>query len=143
VPSAFAAVDEIPLTPNGKVDFRALPAPGAAAQADSYEAPRTPVERVLAELWATLLRVERVGIHDNFFALGGDSILSIQIIARAAEQGIRILPRQMFTHQTIAELAEVATSTDADAQPAAAVDDSPFALAGLDDGDLDDLLSRM
>jgi amino acid adenylation domain-containing protein len=143
VPSAFAALGEIPLTPNGKVDFRALPAPDAAAEADSYEAPRTQVERVLAELWATLLRVERVGIHDNFFVLGGDSILSIQIIARAAEQGVRILPRHMFTHQTIAELAEVATSTDADAQPAEAADDSPVALAGLDDGDLDDLLSKM
>ncbi|HEX6371581.1 MAG TPA: amino acid adenylation domain-containing protein [Longimicrobium sp.] len=143
VPSAFVALDAIPLTPNDKVDFRALPAPGAAAAADRYEAPRTPVEQALAALWAAVLRMERVGIHDNFFALGGDSILSIQIIARAAEQGIRILPRQMFTHQTIAELAAVATSTDADAQPADAADDSPFALAGLDDDALDDLLSRM
>jgi amino acid adenylation domain-containing protein len=144
VPSAFVELDAIPLTPNDKVDFRALPAPGAAAAAARYEAPRTPVEEALAALWAAVLRTERVGIHDNFFALGGDSILSIQIIARAAEQGIRILPRQMFTHQTIAELAAVATAVDeAAAQPAPAEEDSPFGLAGLDDDALDDLLSRM
>jgi amino acid adenylation domain-containing protein len=145
VPSAFVALDEIPLTPNGKVDRPRLPAPDAAGGiADAYEAPRNRVEQVLAELWATVLRVERVGIHDNFFGLGGDSILSIQIIARAAEQGIKVLPRQMFTHQTIAELAEVATSTDSeDAKPAPAVDATPFALAGLDEDALDDLLSRM
>jgi amino acid adenylation domain-containing protein len=144
VPTAFVALDEIPLTPNGKVDRRALPAPEApAAPQDAYEAPRNEVERVLAELWAGVLRVERVGIHDNFFTLGGDSILSIQIIARAAERGIRILPRQMFINQTIAELAEVAEPiTAADAAPPPA-DDTPFALAGLDDDALDDLLSRM
>jgi fengycin family lipopeptide synthetase B len=112
VPTAFVALDEIPLTPNGKVDRARLPAPestGAVAD-EGYQAPRNRVEQALAELWAKVLRVERVGIHDNFFALGGDSILSIQIIARAAEQGIKVLPRQMFVHQTIAELAQVATS---------------------------------
>jgi amino acid adenylation domain-containing protein len=145
VPSAFVALDELPLNANGKVDRRRLPSPDAAGTAsEGYEAPRNRVEQVLAELWAGVLRVERVGIHDNFFAMGGDSILSIQIIARAAEQGIRMLPRQMFTHQTIAELAAVATSADtADAAPVAAADDAPFALAGLDDDALDDLLSRM
>ena len=111
VPSAFVALERIPVTPNGKVDRRALPAPEGAAEvkAEGYQAPRDRVEQVLAELWAKVLRLERVGIHDNYFALGGDSILSIQIIARAAEQGVRILPRHVFTHQTIAELATVAT----------------------------------
>ncbi|HYR06331.1 MAG TPA: amino acid adenylation domain-containing protein, partial [Longimicrobium sp.] len=111
IPSAFVALDEIPLTPNGKVDRRLLPAPEAPAAVDEgYEAPQSRAEQVLAELWAKVLRVERVGIHDNFFAMGGDSILAIQIIARAAEQGIKVLPRQMFIHQTIAELAQVATA---------------------------------
>jgi non-ribosomal peptide synthase protein (TIGR01720 family) len=111
VPSAFVAMDAIPLTPNGKVDWRRLPELDAAAavDGDAYAEPRTRTERVLAELWAAALRLERVGIHDNFFALGGDSILSIQIIARAAQAGIRVTPRQMFVHQTIAELAPLAT----------------------------------
>ncbi|WP_420126753.1 amino acid adenylation domain-containing protein [Longimicrobium sp.] len=110
-PAAFVIMDALPLTPNGKVDRRALPAPGAAPdEAEGHDEPRTHVERVLAEVWAKVLRRERVGIHQNFFALGGDSILSIQIIGRAAEQGVRVLPKQMFTHQTVAELAEVATA---------------------------------
>ena len=109
VPSAFVALDAIPLTANGKVDHRRLPAPEAPARsADGFAAPRTEAEAVLAELWAEALRMERVGIHDNFFSLGGDSILSIQIIARAAQRGLRITPRQMFVHQTIADLAAVA-----------------------------------
>ncbi len=111
VPSAFVAMESIPLTPNGKVDRRKLPAPDAAAAqgADSYAEPRNRTERLLADLWAEVLRLERVGIHDNFFALGGDSILSIQIIARAAQAGVRVTPKQMFVHQTIADLAAVAT----------------------------------
>ncbi|MBW3571399.1 MAG: amino acid adenylation domain-containing protein, partial [Gemmatimonadetes bacterium] len=111
VPAAYVPLDAIPLNPNGKVDRRALPAPESAGAADQgYHAPAGRVEQVLAELWAKVLRVERVGVHDNFFALGGDSILAIQIIARAAEQGIKVLPRQMFVHQSIAELAQVATA---------------------------------
>jgi amino acid adenylation domain-containing protein/non-ribosomal peptide synthase protein (TIGR01720 family) len=115
VPSAFVALDAIPLTPNGKTDRRKLPAPDAAAAQpdDAYAEPRTRTERVLAQLWAEVLRLERVGIHDNFFALGGDSILSIQIIARAAQAGVRVTPKQMFVHQTIAELAPLATDAGA------------------------------
>ncbi|HEX2202013.1 MAG TPA: amino acid adenylation domain-containing protein [Longimicrobium sp.] len=111
VPTAFVPLDAIPLTPNGKVDRRKLPAPDAsrfAADGDTFVAPRNRAEEVLAALWAEVLRVEKVGIHDNFFALGGDSILSIQIIARAAQEGVRVTPKQMFVHQTVAELASVA-----------------------------------
>jgi amino acid adenylation domain-containing protein len=145
IPSAFVVMEGVPLTPNGKVDFRALPAPEAGGGVeDGYVAPRNRTEQVLADLWATVLRVERVGVHDNFFALGGDSILSIQIIARAAEQGVRLLPRQMFTYQTIAELADVATAADAAPfTPAEPRDDTPFALAGLDEDALEDLLAGM
>jgi amino acid adenylation domain-containing protein/non-ribosomal peptide synthase protein (TIGR01720 family) len=110
MPSAFVMLDTLPLNPNGKVDRKALPAPDEA-KPDSgrdYVAPRTPVERALAGVWAQVLGVERVGIHDNFFKLGGDSIMSIQIIARMNQSGIRLMPRQMFQHPTLAELAAVA-----------------------------------
>ncbi|HEX8391101.1 MAG TPA: amino acid adenylation domain-containing protein [Longimicrobium sp.] len=119
IPSAFVALDELPLTPNGKVDRKRLPAADslrserAAAALAGVDAPRDATERVLCELWAEVLRVEQVGIHDNFFALGGDSILSIQIIARAAQRGVRVTPRQMFIHQTVAELAAVAAAVEA------------------------------
>ncbi len=110
VPAAFVLLDALPLTPNGKIDRCALPAPDAARRSREAEfvAPRTPEETTLAAIWATVLRRPRVGIHDNFFALGGDSILSIQIIAKAHQAGLHLTPRQMFQHQTIAELAAVA-----------------------------------
>jgi amino acid adenylation domain-containing protein/non-ribosomal peptide synthase protein (TIGR01720 family) len=108
----FVLMEALPLTPNGKVDRRALPAPAAdrALQADAFVAPRTDVEARLAQIWAELLRLDRVGIHDNFFALGGDSILSIQIIARANQAGLSLAPRDLFQYQTIAELAPVVRS---------------------------------
>ncbi|HEX8696632.1 MAG TPA: amino acid adenylation domain-containing protein [Longimicrobium sp.] len=109
VPSAFVALDALPLTPGGKVDRRALPAPEApAGGGEGYVAPRGAVEEVLARVWAQVLGVERVGVHDNFFALGGDSILSIQVVSRAAREGVRVTPRQVFEEQTVAALAAVA-----------------------------------
>ena len=110
VPSSFVTLDALPLTPNGKVDRRALPAPDQARPdlEETYVAPRTPAEETLAGIWAELLHLDRVGIHDNFFNLGGDSIMSIQAIARANKAGLGLTPRQLFEHQTIAELAIVA-----------------------------------
>ncbi|HEX8695774.1 MAG TPA: amino acid adenylation domain-containing protein, partial [Longimicrobium sp.] len=107
VPSAFVVLDHLPLTPSGKVDRRALPAPDAARpEGDAgYAAPRTRAEEVLAGIWAEVLGLERVGVHDNFFELGGDSILSIQVVSRARAAGLRITPRQIFDHPTAAELA--------------------------------------
>ena len=110
IPSAFVFLRQLPLTANGKIDRQALPAPDRV-RSDSesaHAAPRNQVEETLARLWTTVLGVERVGINDNFFELGGDSILSIQIIARANQAGLRLSPRQLFQHQTIAELASVA-----------------------------------
>src|SRR5436853_363640 len=94
VPTAFVVLDSLPLTPNGKVDRRALPAPDAdtADGGDRFVAPRTPVEQALAEIWAQVLGREHVGIHTDFFELGGDSILSIQIVARANQVGLRFIP---------------------------------------------------
>ncbi len=112
IPSAFVVLDALPLNPNGKVDRRALPAPDwSSSQAeDEYAPPRTGPEETLAQIWAGVLGLEQVGIHDNYFALGGDSILSIQIVSRARQAGIQISARQLFEHQTVAELAGVAHS---------------------------------
>ncbi|MCC6177439.1 MAG: amino acid adenylation domain-containing protein, partial [Chloroflexi bacterium] len=111
VPAAFVRLDGLPLTPNGKLDRQALPAPEVvrADEADGYVAPRTPTERTLAEIWGLVLGIEDVGIHDNFFDLGGDSILSMQVVARARQAGLEIHPTHLFQHDTIAELAPLVT----------------------------------
>ena len=109
-PARFVRLEALPLLPSGKLDRHALPEPGALASATEteYAPARTAVEETLARIWSDLLGVEQVGVHDNFFSLGGDSILSIQIVARANEAGLRLAPRQLFQHQTIAELAAAA-----------------------------------
>ncbi|MEP6802063.1 MAG: amino acid adenylation domain-containing protein [Acidobacteriota bacterium] len=110
LPSAFVRVPRIPLTANGKVDRAALPLPDPARpdHGEPLVAPRTSNERILFKVWADVLRHDRFGIHENFFDLGGDSILGIQIVVGAAREGLRVTPRQLFDSQTIAELAEVA-----------------------------------
>ncbi|HEX6371120.1 MAG TPA: non-ribosomal peptide synthase/polyketide synthase [Longimicrobium sp.] len=108
VPAAFVALDRLPLTPNGKLDEKALPAPEYEGAEERYVAPRTPVEQTLAAIWAEVLRLERVGVRDGFFELGGDSILAIQVVSRARRAGVHITPRQLFEYQTVAELASVA-----------------------------------
>jgi amino acid adenylation domain-containing protein/non-ribosomal peptide synthase protein (TIGR01720 family) len=118
VPGTFVLLDTLPLTPNGKLDRAALPAPLIEPD-DAFVAPRTPVEQALAEIWAQTLGLPKVGVHANFFALGGDSILGMQIIARAQQVGWRITPKQLFQHQTVAELAAVVTAPAAAAPPAA------------------------
>ncbi|HVS01107.1 MAG TPA: amino acid adenylation domain-containing protein, partial [Thermoanaerobaculia bacterium] len=105
VPAAFVALPALPLTPNGKVDRKALPAPGTDRSDLEYVAPRTEEEEVLAAVWAQVLGLERVGVEDNFFALGGDSILSLRVVALAGERGLAIALPDLFQHQTIAELA--------------------------------------
>ncbi|HEY7511066.1 MAG TPA: amino acid adenylation domain-containing protein, partial [Vicinamibacteria bacterium] len=128
VPSALVVLPALPVSPNGKVDRRALPAPAEpGAGRDSYEAPRTPAETVLARVWAEVLRVDPVGIRDNFFELGGDSILSLQVVARAGEAGLRLSLKQVFQHQTIAELAEVAgTAAEMDAEQGPVAGEAPL-----------------
>jgi amino acid adenylation domain-containing protein/non-ribosomal peptide synthase protein (TIGR01720 family) len=111
VPSAFVTLPEFPTLASGKVDRSALPAPDASRSAEEdYTPPRTPEEELLAGIWAQVLNVPRVGVHDNFFSLGGDSILSIQIIARANEAGLALTPKQLFDHQTVAELIHAAVT---------------------------------
>ena len=109
VPAHLVPLVDLPTNAAGKLDRLALPEDVSVSGASgAYEAPRHPIERTLCALWAEALRIERVGIRDNFFRLGGDSILSIQIVARAARAGVRITPRQLFLHQTVAELSAVA-----------------------------------
>ena len=107
VPSAFVELEALPLTPSGKLDRRALPAP-ERGRSEGYRAPRTPQEEVLCGLFAEVLKLERVGIEDNFFALGGDSILSILLVSRARRAGLELTPRDVFQLQTVGALAAVA-----------------------------------
>jgi amino acid adenylation domain-containing protein len=108
IPSAFVILDALPLTPNGKVDGQALPLPdpGRPELEEVFVAPRNPVEQSLAEIWAQLLRVDRVGIHDNFFDLGGHSLLATQVISRMREGfQVEIPLRALFENPTVAGLA--------------------------------------
>jgi amino acid adenylation domain-containing protein/non-ribosomal peptide synthase protein (TIGR01720 family) len=107
VPAAFVVLDRIPVTANGKLDTEALPVPDLAAGADG-RAPRTPRETLLAELFARLLDVPEVGADDDFFALGGDSIVAMQLVSRARRAGLQITPRQVFQRRSVAGLAAVA-----------------------------------
>ena len=110
VPASFVFLDKFTLTNNGKVDRRALPAPDEQRPelADGYVAPRTPVEEHLAAIWSDVLRIERVGVHDNYFELGGDSIQSTLVVSAARKQDLQLTPKQLFEHPTIAQLASVA-----------------------------------
>ncbi|OBB91076.1 non-ribosomal peptide synthetase [Mycobacterium sp. 852002-40037_SCH5390672] len=108
VPAAVVVLEALPLTVNGKLDVRALPAP-EYSDVDHYRAPSSAVEGILAGIYAQVLGVERVGVDDSFFDLGGDSILSMQVVARARAAGVMCRPRDIFVEQTVARLAQVAT----------------------------------
>ncbi len=120
VPTLWSTLAALPLTANGKVDHRALPSPDAPTAGDG--APRNAVEERLAAVWAEVLGLPRVGVHDNFFRLGGDSILSIRVVAKARQAGLLLTPRLLFERQTVADLAAAVTVEDA---PPAEEDDEP------------------
>ncbi|MCB0275465.1 MAG: amino acid adenylation domain-containing protein, partial [Calditrichaeota bacterium] len=106
IPSHFMQLDQFPLNATGKIDRGALPAPGGNRNRveTEYEAPRQPAEEALTEIWQEVLGIEKVGIRDNFFDLGGDSILNIQIVSRAAQAGLRFSASDLFRYPTIAGL---------------------------------------
>ena len=106
VPTAVVVLDALPLTPNNKLDTRALPAP-EYTDVDRYRAPTDAVEEILAGIYAQVLGLDRVGIDDSFFDLGGDSISSMQVVARARAAGVMCRPRDIFVEQTVAGVARV------------------------------------
>ncbi|WP_460060383.1 non-ribosomal peptide synthase/polyketide synthase [Pseudomonas sp. H2_H09] len=108
VPAHVLVLSAFPLTPNGKLDRKALPKPQAGVSALDYEAPRSELEQRIATLWEEVLRLDQVGLNDNFFELGGDSIISIQVVSRARVAGIHFTPKDLFQHQTVKSLAAVA-----------------------------------
>ncbi|MGY0233761.1 amino acid adenylation domain-containing protein [Longispora urticae] len=110
VPAVVLLAGPLPLTPNGKLDRAALPAPDWAAMTGD-DAPTGPAEETLAALFAETLGLPRVGVHDNFFALGGDSIVAIQLVSRARRAGLVLSPRDVFERRTVARLAAVAADT--------------------------------
>ena len=107
IPSAFVVLDQFPLTPNGKIDRRALPEPEfARLREEKFVAARTPLEEKLAQIWSELLTIERIGVHDNFFDLGGHSLLATRLFVRIRDQmGLELPLRAIFEEPTIAELA--------------------------------------
>lgn len=114
VPSAFIRMDALPLAPSGKVDREALPLPGLERPAvgTPFVPPETPEQTLLAEVWSEVLSLGRIGIHDDFFELGGESMRCIQIAAAARERGLAFTPRDLFQHPTIARLARVASALE-------------------------------
>lgn len=105
VPAVWIFLDEIPTSQNGKVDRSALPEPESKdIQKNQYAAPRTDLEKTLSKIWASFLRVEKVGLDDNFFEMGGDSIVSIQVVSEARKHGIELTVEKIFEEQTIRKL---------------------------------------
>ncbi|MGV9455865.1 amino acid adenylation domain-containing protein [Streptomyces sp. NPDC003635] len=111
VPAVVVPLDRFPRLPNGKLDRTALPAPDFSALS-SGRAPATPLEVTLCAVFAEVLGLEQVGVDDDFFALGGDSIVAMQLVGRARAAGVRITPRLVFRHRTVAALGTVAESAD-------------------------------
>ncbi|MCY8558553.1 lichenysin non-ribosomal peptide synthetase LicA [Bacillus haynesii] len=112
VPAFWVQLDELPVTANGKVDRRALPQPDVDAQAAEYNAPRTETEQLLADIWQEVLGLDRIGITDNFFALGGDSIKGIQMASRLQQYGWKLEMKDLFQHPTIGELCVYVQTAD-------------------------------
>ncbi|MFD6550206.1 amino acid adenylation domain-containing protein [Streptomyces sp. NPDC058398] len=123
VPAAVTVLDELPLLSNGKLDRKALPAPEFTPAAGGRE-PANDRERTLCAQFADVLGLPRIGADDDFFALGGDSIVAMQLVSRARAAGLRVTPRQVFRHRTVAALAAVAVGLGADATPTAHDDGS-------------------
>ncbi|MDE4537196.1 non-ribosomal peptide synthase/polyketide synthase [Pseudomonas sp. ITEM 17296] len=108
VPAHLLLLGKLPVTPNGKLDRKALPQPDASLLQGEYVAPQSELEQQIAAIWADVLKLEKVGLTDNFFELGGDSIISLQVVSRARQQAIQFTPKELFLNQTVQALAAVA-----------------------------------
>nr|WP_256390450.1 non-ribosomal peptide synthetase [Pseudomonas yamanorum] len=118
VPSQTVLLAQMPLSPNGKLDRKALPKVDVSALQATYLAPRTATEHTLTGIWQAVLGLEQVGVTDNFFALGGDSIISIQVVSRARQAGLQMSPKDLFEQQTIEKLAACCTAAQPEPAPA-------------------------
>ena len=105
-PSFIVSLDNLPLTPNGKIDRKSLIMPDRVRQLPGYVAPRNKLEQILVSIWQDVLEVEQTGINDNFFDLGGTSIQSLQLVAKANISGLPISVEDVFRYQTISGLAD-------------------------------------
>jgi acyl-coenzyme A synthetase/AMP-(fatty) acid ligase/aryl carrier-like protein len=150
LPASLVTLTELPLTPNGKVDQAALPAPDDSrpAVAEGYLAPRDEHERTLAAIWSELLGVARIGVHDNFLELGGDSILAVRVAGTAREQGIAFSPQQLLRAGSIAELlgsdgGANPAGSDGGADPAPAAHQPTGASRWLPDLDINRISKRL
>jgi amino acid adenylation domain-containing protein len=131
VPSAFVALDALPLTPSGKVDRGALPAPDASGAAETYVAPRTETEAAVAAIWAEVFEVEKVGAEDSFFDLGGHSLLATLVVARIrSTYGVEIPLYALFREPTVAGLAREVEERRRTAPPPARPEIAPIARGG-------------
>ncbi|MBF8743939.1 phosphopantetheine-binding protein, partial [Pseudomonas guariconensis] len=144
VPTAWLLLERLPLTPAGKLDRKALPAPDLAQAQEAYEAPQGELEMRLAELWAQVLKLERVGRTDNFFELGGHSLLAMQVVARARESWQLDLPlKTLFSHPVLAEQAQALEALQQEQAPVQdALAKSLAALKRLSATELEKLLSE-
>ncbi|MGY2402230.1 non-ribosomal peptide synthetase [Pseudomonas sp. SDO5271_S396] len=141
VPARVLTLPAFPRTPNGKLDSRQLPDPDQFDQS-THVAPRTAMETTLHGIVAGVLKLSSVSVTDNFFAIGGDSILSLQVVAQAREQGIALSAKQVFEHQTLAAMAEVAQPLDAShVEPQVA--SAEFSASGLSDDELQALMAEL
>ncbi|MGH3613703.1 MAG: amino acid adenylation domain-containing protein [Pseudonocardia sp.] len=144
VPAALVVVGHLPLTVNGKLDVKALPVPDLI-QTTSSRAPQTPQEQILCELFAEVLGLDRVGVDDSFFALGGDSIISITLVTHARKRGLALTPRNVFEHRTPEALALISVSAErlgTGASPPVVTPVAPFELVQMEQSELDAIYAR-
>ncbi len=126
VPTAFVLMDRFPLNPNGKVDRKQLPVPVISTIREAAVPARTPAEAALLAIWKTVLRREDIGVEDNFFDLGGDSIIGVQIVAKAQEQGLKLEPTQIFELQTVAAQAAASAPVSSTESSVSAIEPAAY-----------------
>jgi hypothetical protein len=139
-------LERLPLSPNGKVDRRALPSPESSRARREHVPPRSPAEHALAQIWSEVLNQPQVGAEDDFFELGGDSITTLQVIARASSRGLSLTPKLVFEHPRLSALALAAQpaaerAAAAPAVPPVAAEPAPRAQLSADEWQ--DLLSEL
>jgi amino acid adenylation domain-containing protein len=145
IPAAFVFLDSLPLTPNGKVDRKALPMPDRSRPQldETFSAPRTPVEELLANIWAEVLKLDKVGIHDNFFDLGGHSLRATQVVSRVrAAFQVELPLRTLFEKQRIDELAKAITELQGKSIAAEAIADVLTEIESLSDEEVQGLVAK-